>query len=873
MLDKHFDPKTFESLFYKKEEQIFIKRDIKGKPFSIMMPPPNVTGSLHLGHALTYTLQDILIRFKRMQGYDVFWQPGTDHAGIATQVLVEKNIYDATGKTRFDFTREEFLKQVWLWKEKSGDKIIEQQKRLCISANWNDAKFTLDEDLSKAVRFVFVHLFNDKLLYKDKRLVNWDPYLKTAISDLEVINKEEKGKLWYLRYTFVDDATQHIIVATTRPETIFADQAVAVHPGDDRYKKFVGKKVYIPLIQREISIITDEFCDIEKGSGAVKITPAHDFNDFDVGKRHHLTLFNILDESCRLNNNVPVDYQGLSTKDARAKIISDLEALNIIEKIEDTVHAVPYGDRSQAQIEPLLTDQWFVDTKKMAKIALQAVKDNETSFVPKQWENTYFDWMENIQPWCVSRQLWWGHQIPAWYGPDGTVFVAENEAEANEKAIAHYNQSVHLNQDEDVLDTWFSSALWPFSTLGWPEKSEKLDHYYPTSILLTGFDIIFFWVARMMMMGLYFNKKVPFKDVYIHALVRDEHGQKMSKSKGNVIDPLDLIEEFGVDALRFSLCFLSTPGRDIKIGQKIVENHRSFVTKIWNSARYLQMNNCVYDKNFDLATVQNPLSKWLLQELQILVKDVTKKLEGYRFDQYATAMHQWFWDKYCAQFLEAIKPVLMLENRILQNELRQVAVHVFLEILKLLHPIIPMVTEKLWDTFVNNESLLLKQSWPVNLPHYEADHGNVEKAFDFASEIRSFKGLIGIDPIEKLNVYFAHRDHESKNILHFKSVICFIARLNVLENINQTPTTSMIPFVLNGISVLISFQGETDYGKIKNIIIKKYDQCQVDLIKLTKKLENPVYKSSKPLLWADDQSAFFEKESTSKKLEQLKKIL
>lgn len=873
MLDKHFDPKTFESFFYKKEELIFIKRNTKGKPFSVMMPPPNVTGNLHLGHALTYTLQDVLVRFKRMQGYDVFWQPGTDHAGIATQMLVEKKLQKDFGKTRFDFTREEFLKHVWAWKKESGDKIVEQQKRLCISPNWEDAKFTLDEDLSKAVRHVFISLFNDKLLYKDKRLVNWDAHLKTAISDLEVVNKEEKGKMWYLRYAFVEDATQHITIATTRPETIFADQAIAVHPEDERYKSFIGKSVYIPLIQKEIPIIADEYCNIEKGSGAVKITPAHDFNDFDVGKRHGLAQFNILDQNCCLNNNVPQAYQGLSTKEARAKIISDLHSLNIIEKEEETLHAVPYGDRSNVQIEPLLTDQWFLDTKKMAEVALQAVKENETSFIPKQWENTYFDWMENIQPWCVSRQLWWGHQIPAWYGPDNAVFVAENEAEAHEKALAHYKEKVHLRQDKDVLDTWFSSALWPFSTLGWPEKSEKLDHYYPTSILVTGFDIIFFWVARMMMMGLYFNKKVPFKDVYIHALVRDEHGQKMSKSKGNVIDPLDLINEFGVDALRFSLGFLSTPGRDIKIGHKIVDNHRSFITKIWNSARYLQMNHCVYDRTFDVNGVQNPLSKWMLHELALLIKDATYKLENYRFDHYATTLHQWFWDTYCARFLEAIKPFLMEENSTDQQELRHVSLYVFLEILKLLHPIIPMVTEKLWDTFVNDGSLLLTQTWPSNLIAYENDHDRVSKAFEFIAQIRSFKGLIGIDPVGKLNVYFTHADKESENIALFKEMICFMGRLNTLENIGQTVTNNMIPFVLNGIDVFISFSGETDYAQIKGVIVKKHEQCQIDLMKLEKKLENLAYKSSKPLLWADDQRIFTEKNAIFQKLDQLKNIL
>ena len=600
MLNKTFDPADVEARWYPVWEAagaFAADPDSNLAPYTIMMPPPNVTGSLHMGHALTFTLQDVLVRYQRMRGRDVLWQPGTDHAGIATEIVVENQIIEQGGAKR-DLGRERFIERVWQWKEESGGTITRQLRRLGASPDWRRERFTMDPGLAAAVRRVFVALYREGLVYRDKRLVNWDPEMHTVISDLEVESRETKGFLWHLRYPVEEVPGQFIIVATTRPETMLGDTGVAVHPDDARFAGLVGKHVRLPLVDRLIPIVADEYADPETGSGAVKITPAHDFNDFEVGRRHGLALLNIFDADARLNDAVPEAYRGLDRFAARKKVVAELEAAGLLDRVEDHVLMVPHHDRSGVVIEPWLTDQWFCDARVLAAPAIAAVEDGRTRFVPRQWENTFFEWLRNIQPWCVSRQLWWGHQIPAWYGPDGAVFVAESEAEAQAEAAANYGRPVSLRRDEDVLDTWFSSALWPFSTLGWPQETRELARYYPGDVLVTGFDIIFFWVARMMMMGLHFMGEVPFRTVYIHALVRDERGQKMSKSRGNIIDPLQLIDRYGCDALRFTLAALAAPGRDIKLAESRVEGYRNFATKLWNAARYAQMNGCQAVRSF-----------------------------------------------------------------------------------------------------------------------------------------------------------------------------------------------------------------------------------------------------------------------------------
>ena len=702
MLDKTYQPAEIEPRIHAEWEEAQAFRagrpDRKdGEPYCIVIPPPNVTGSLHMGHALNNTLQDVLCRFERMRGKDVLWQPGTDHAGIATQMVVERQLMERQEPNRRALGREKFVEKVWAWKEESGSAILNQLKRLGASCDWSRERFTMDEGLSKAVLKVFVDLYNAKLIYKDKRLVNWDPKFQTAISDLEVVQVEAKGTfnwtagdperpfdakalakvldrnpsghMYHFRYPLSAKVPgydkDYIVVATTRPETMLGDTGVAVHPSDERYAALVKAKakVKLPLVGREIPIVADEYSDPEKGSGAVKITPAHDFNDFEVGKRHSLAQINIFDENANLNQEVPEAYRGMERFAARKRIVSDLEALGLVEKIEPTGHTVPHGDRSNAVIEPWLTDQWYVNAAELAKAAIAAVENGKTTFVPKNWEKTYFEWMRNIQPWCISRQLWWGHQIPAWYGPDGKVFVADSEAEAQALAKKHYGSDTPLKRDEDVLDTWFSSALWPFSTLGWPDKTPELKRYYPTTVLVTGFDIIFFWVARMMMMGLYFMKEVPFHDVYIHALVRDEKGQKMSKSKGNVMDPLVLVDTYGADALRFTLAAMAAQGRDIKLSTSRVEGYRNFATKLWNASRFAEMNECVRKRGFDPAGVKQTINRWIVGETERAATAVTESIEAYKFNEAAAAIYEFVWGVFCDWYLELIKPTLLGRRR------------------------------------------------------------------------------------------------------------------------------------------------------------------------------------------------------------------
>src|SRR5712672_341531 len=754
MLDKTCQPAAMEARRYALWERsgaFAAAPDSNKAPYTIMMPPPNVTGSLHMGHALTFTLQDVLVRYWRARGRDVLWQPGTDHAGIATQMVVERQLTERQEPGRREMGRAKFLERVWQWKAESGGVIINQLKRLGASCDWSRERFTMDEGLSRAVVKVFVDLHRQGLIYKDKRLVNWDPKLLTAISELEVQQVEVKGILWYLRYplegkTFdPQDPASFIVVATTRPETLLGDTAVAVHPEDERYAHLVGKHVILPLVGRKIPIVADEYSDPEKGSGAVKVTPAHDFNDFAVGRRHNLPQIGVLDQEGHLALVGNEDYlrglpegalqlaeelHGVDRFAARKQILARLEDFGFLERVEPNTHMVPHGDRSGVIIEPYLTDQWYVDARTMAQPAIATVRSGATTFVPKNWEKTYFEWMENIQPWCISRQLWWGHQIPAWYGPDGRVFVAETEEEAIGNALGYYaEQEVitpeqgremaldpakregFITRDEDVLDTWFSSALWPFSTLGWPDDTKDVERYYPTDVLVTGFDIIFFWVARMMMMGLHFMKEVPFPTVYIHALVRDEKGAKMSKSKGNVIDPLHLIDDYGADALRFTLAAMAAQGRDIKLAAQRVEGYRNFATKLWNACRFAEMNACLLPSGFDPIQAKETLNRWIAHETARATREVTEAIEAYRFNDAAGSIYRFVWNVYCDWYLELAKPVLLGEEGAAKAETRAMVAWARDESLKLLHPFMPFITEELWAVTAQRDALLALSSW------------------------------------------------------------------------------------------------------------------------------------------------------------------
>lgn len=759
MLEKTYNPADVEGRLYDKWEKsgtFAADPASSADPYVIMMPPPNVTGSLHMGHALTFTLQDILVRYNRMQGKDTLWQPGTDHAGIATQMVVERQLGEQN-VTRHDLGRAKFVEKVWEWKEKSGGTITNQLRRLGASPDWPRERFTMDDGLSAAVRKVFVKLHKDGLIYRDKRLVNWDPKLLTAISDLEVVQKEVKGHYWHFKYPIEGRDGEFITVATTRPETMLGDTGVAVHPDDERYKDLVGKYCILPIVGRRIKIVADEYADPEKGSGAVKITPAHDFNDFEVGKRAGLEKINIIDDHACINENAPEEYRGLDRFEARKQIVAKMDELGLLEKIEDTVHMVPYGDRSNVVIEPYLTDQWFVNAEVLAKPATEAVEDGRIRFVPKNWENTYFEWMRNIQPWCISRQLWWGHRIPAWFGPDGEFFVKETEEEAKAAAKAHYGKDVELTQETDVLDTWFSSGLWPYSTLGWPDKTPELDKYYPGDVLVTGFDIIFFWVARMIMMSMYFmDGKVPFRDVYIHALVRDENGQKMSKSKGNVIDPLEIIDEYGCDALRFTLTALAAQGRDIKLAASRVEGYRNFATKLWNAARFAEMNECKPVDGFDPANVKSTLGRWIVGKTVEAAKSVGDGIEAYRFNEAASSAYQFVWGAFCDWYLELAKPVLMGDDEEEKAEIRAVTAWVLDQILLILHPVMPFITEELWEkTSDSRAKMLISEGYPKfdEALIDRAAEAEVDLAIRLIGNIRGVRSEMNVPPGAEVPIY------------------------------------------------------------------------------------------------------------------------
>lgn len=861
MLEKNYDPNAVEEGLYKSWEQagnFAADPSSSKKPYVIMMPPPNVTGNLHIGHALTFTLQDILIRYHRMTGRDALWQPGTDHAGIATQMVVERQLEQA-GQNRRDMGRAAFLERVWKWKEESGGMIIHQLRRLGASPDWARERFTMDEGLSLAVRKVFVELHRQKLIYRDKRLVNWDPKLHTAISDLEVESKEIKGKMWFFKYAVDGMPDTFITVGTTRPETMLGDTGVAVHPDDERYKHLVGKFCILPLVGRKIPIVADEYADPEKGTGAVKITPAHDFNDFAVGKRNNLEMINIFDLNAKLNENAPAEYQGLDRFKARDKIIKVMEEQGLLEKIEDNAMTVPYGDRSGVVIEPWLTDQWYCDAKTLAQPCIEAVETGATRFVPKNWENTFFEWMRNIQPWCISRQLWWGHQIPAWYGPDGEVFVAMDEAEAKTNAKAHYGKDVELKRDEDVLDTWFSSALWPFSTLGWPDQTPELKKYYPGDVLVTGFDIIFFWVARMMMMGMHFMKdengkpQVPFKDVYIHALVRDEKGQKMSKSKGNVLDPLDLCNKYGTDAVRFTLTAMAAQGRDIKLSEGRIAGYRNFITKIWNATRFAQMNECKPVANFDPKSVKTTLNKWIVGKTAEAASTVAQAIEAYRFNDAANGLYQFTWGSFCDWFLEFAKPVFAGTDEAAKAETRATSAWVLEQILHIGQPIIPFVTEELWSKLAQEYGItrpyrLIEAPWPkyegLAAPDAEAE---IDWVIDVISSIRSVRSEMNIPPGQMLTAEVTGASAATKSRLSTHTdLICANARLSGITLVVAPSPGGAAQVIVGDTTIMLPLEGIIDLAKERERLKKEIAKAESDMLAVDKKMGNEAFVAKAP---------------------------
>ena len=852
MLDKVYKPQAIEEYHYKKWENCgAFSSDIENDasiPFSIVIPPPNVTGSLHMGHALNNALQDVLIRYRRMKGDDVLWQPGTDHAGIATQMIVERQL-ESENKTRHDLGREQFIKRIWNWKAESGGTITQQLRRLGASCDWSRERFTMDEGLSKAVTKVFVELYKSGLIYRDQRLVNWDPKLQTAISDLEVEQRETVGKLWYFRYPIVGLKQKFITVATTRPETMLGDTAVAVHPTDERYKKLVGKSCLLPIAYREIPIIADEYSDPEKGSGAVKITPAHDFNDFEVGQRNNLDILNIFDNNAKLNSEVPDRYVGVDRFEARDMVVKDIERLGLLEKIEDNEMTIPYGDRSGVVIEPWLTDQWFVDAKTLAAPAITQVKEGYTRFVPSHWEKTYFDWMENIQPWCVSRQIWWGHQIPAWFGPDGEIFVEATEEEALTSAKKHYGKTIELKRDEDVLDTWFSSALWPFSTMGWPENTVDLAKYYPTSVLVTGFDIIFFWVARMMMMGLHFLKEVPFKTVYIHALVRDEKGQKMSKSKGNVMDPLELIDKYGADALRMTLVALAAQGRDIKLSENRVEGYRNFATKLWNAARFCEFNNCSFNKEFNPSSCSHPINSWIISKLFITTGELELSLEKFRFNDAASSIYNFTWGTFCDWYLEFAKPLFLADDKSVIEETKSTVAWVLTQLLRLLHPFMPFITEELWKNFGEDKNkLLINESWPLidQVVGKETDR-EIDWVVDLVAEVRSVRSEANVPAASIIPLIVSSADEmRIKAIETHSEIIKKLARLTDIKISKDSPPKNSIQTVIGSSTLILPLGDVIDFEKELERLESQKQKLVIDISKISKKLSDNKFLDKAP---------------------------
>ena len=848
MLEKNYNPKDFEEKIYEKwENDGDFKPDMKSKneAFSIVIPPPNVTGVLHMGHALDDTLQDILIRYNRMQGKKVLWQPGTDHAGIATQMVVERNLAKE-GITRHDLGREKFIEKVWEWREQSGGTICRQLRRLGASCDWSRERFTMDEGLSRAVRKIFVSLYKDGLIFKAKKLVNWDPKLGTAVSDLEVVQKETVGKMYYYKYPIEGADGEYIHIATTRPETMFGDTAVAVSKENPKLAHLIGKNCIIPIINRVIPIIGDEHADPEKGTGAVKITPAHDFNDFEVGKRHNLPMINVLNPDATLNENTP--YAGLTTMEARAKTIEKLTELGLMDKIEDHPMVIPYGDRSGVVIEPLMTDQWFVDAPKLAVDAIKAVEDGDMQFVPKSYEKTYFEWMRNIQPWCISRQLWWGHQMPIWYGPDGEIFCEENEDEAKAAAAKYYGKEVELTRETDVLDTWFSSGLWAFSTMGCPDETEFLKTFYPTSVLVTGFDIIFFWVARMMMMSMYMMKRVPFRKCYIHGLVRDEQGRKMSKSKGNTVDPMETIEKYGADALRFFMAAMETQGRDINLSDSRIQGYRNFATKLWNAARFCEMNECYSVKDFEVKSVKLEISKWIMAKAKEASAEVTENLNNFRFSDAANAVYQFVWGTFCDWYIELIKPIFYGENAAEIKEIRAVTAWTLDRILIILHPFMPFITEELWDNLTARSGKLIHAAWPADENVNAADKNEIDRAIDIISAIRSLRSSMNLPAGAKLHAYVKDAVAETLTAVERqKALICKLARLEELEALeNREVTKDMVQTVSREAAILIPLKGVVDFEAERARLQKELETLNKNLEGYSRKLSNESFVAKAP---------------------------
>ena len=848
MLDKTFSPKNVEGRIYAQWQEAGAFRAgtrPAAEPFAIMIPPPNITGRLHIGHALNNTLQDILARFERMRGKDVLWQPGTDHAGIATQLIVERQLAERQ-MSRVGLGREKFLAEIWKWKAESGGAIIEQLHRLGASADWSRERFTMDEGLSRAVAKVFVELYRQGLIYKDKRLVNWDPRLETAVSDLEVENIEIKGHLWHIRYPIDDMPGRFITIATTRPETMLGDTAVAVHPDDTRYKALVGHKVVVPLTGRLVPVIADEHSDPQKGTGAVKITPAHDFNDFEIGKRHGLAMINILNKDGTLNDDVPAPYRGLSREVARKKIVADLDAAGLLDRTESIVHSVPHDEKTKTVVlEPLLTEQWYLNVEPLAAKAIAAVEKGETKFVPDNWTNVFFGWMRNIRPWCISRQLWWGHQVPIWYDADGKIYCAETEAEAIAQAGGK-----PLTRDPDVLDTWFSSALWPFSTLGWPDKTPELARFYPTSVLVTAFDIIFFWVARMMMMGTHFMGEVPFRTVLIHNRVLDEQGAKMSKTKGNVVDPLTLIDEFGADALRFTLALAAGQNRDMRIGPTRVESGRNFATKLWNTSRFCEMNGCVTVPGFDPATVQETVNRWIVGETNYAIGIVSAMIEEKHFNDAASAVYHFVYDTFCDWYVEITKPIFQTGSDAAKAETRATTAWARDQILKLLHPFMPFITEELWarTSETPRDTLLILAEWPARGETPGADAANAEMSWviEMIKGIRSVRAEMNVPAGAKIQMRLTSASASAKERLaRNRDVILSLARLTSADIADAIPDGSA-QFVLEEATVALPLGDVIDFAKERTRLEKDLKKAQEEIARFDAKLSNEQFIARAP---------------------------
>ncbi|MCJ2073168.1 valine--tRNA ligase [Methylobacterium sp. J-030] len=874
MMDKTFEPASVEARISAAWDEAGAFRAGRPEragapPYCIVIPPPNVTGSLHMGHALNNTLQDVLCRFERMRGKDVLWQPGTDHAGIATQMVVERRMMAHQEPGRREIGRAAFVEKVWTWKAESGGAIVNQLKRLGASCDWSRERFTMDEGLSRAVLKTFVDLHRQGLIYRDKRLVNWDPKFQTAISDLEVQQIEVKGHLWHFDYPVVDEAGVEtgaiITVATTRPETMLGDTGVAVHPEDERYRALVGKRVRLPLVGRLIPIVADEYSDPEKGTGAVKITPAHDFNDFEVGRRHGLGLINVLDpeggmllagNAAFLDGASPepeaVALHGRDRASARKDVVALMEARGRLRTIEPNTHAVPHGDRSGVVIEPYLTDQWYVNVKPLAERALQAVRDGQTKFVPDNYEKIFFQWLTNIEPWCISRQLWWGHQIPVWYDAEGAVFVAETEAEALAQAAAKHGRPVALERDADVLDTWFSSALWPFSTLGWPDKTPELSRYYPTNTLVTGKDILFFWVARMMMMGLHLTDRAPFDTVYLHTLVRDASGAKMSKSKGNVVNPLELIEKMGADALRFTLCALAVQGRDIKLSEDRVKDYRNFTTKLWNAARFAELNGCRLDPAFDPRAATGAINRWALTEAARAVEEVTAALDAFRFNDAAGAAYRFVWNIFCDWYLELAKPVLQGEgvDPVVRSETQASVAFLIDQVAKLLHPFMPFLTEELWaikGADLPQRGLLTLAAWP-DLADLADTAAEAEVGFvvDLISQIRSARSETNVPAAAQIALVMVGASAEVRaRVAAWRDTLLRLARLSEIT-FAETPPRNSVQLLVRGSVAALPLEGVVDLAAEVARLTKEKGKAEGEIRKIDAKLGNADFVARAP---------------------------